>query len=378
MKTMLILLPSPPRFLECSENENGYSVVLNQTAFFAEGGGQKADEGTINGIKVLDVIENNGVIFHKIKSPLKTGDTVSGEIDWSLRYRRMQSHTGEHILSGVTHKLFGLNNVGFHMSEKIMSVDFDGKLSEEDIRKIELLSNEAVYKNAEIIAYYPAEEELKNLDYRSKLDLKSGVRIVDIKGVDLCACCAPHLKRTGETGLIKIVDFYPNKQGTRIEMLAGISALEDYINLNQQNKQIMGLLCAKRDEIVSAVCEQGNALNSVRYENTKLSRELALSQLNPVQINGNAYAVLENKSFEELRFCSNTLIEKYDICALFSVAEDNTVMYVLSSKNNDVTNAVKTLNATFNGKGGGKPNYAQGKLTVENLPDLTEKIKELL
>ena len=222
--------------LECAEFENGYSVVLNQTAFFAEGGGQKADEGTINGINVLDVIENNGVIFHKVQSPLKTGDTVSGEIDWSLRYRRMQSHTGEHILSGVTHRLFGLNNVGFHMSEKIMSVDFDGKLNEEDIRKIELLSNEAVYKNAEIIAYYPAEEELKNLDYRSKLDLKSGVRIVNIKGVDLCACCAPHLKRTGEVGLIKIVDFYPNKQGTRIEMLAGISALEDYINLNQQNK----------------------------------------------------------------------------------------------------------------------------------------------
>ncbi|MBQ7045308.1 MAG: hypothetical protein IJN65_02315 [Clostridia bacterium] len=365
--------------LSCTKNGENYDVILDKTAFFAEGGGQKADTGTIDSVTVLDVQETEGEIIHKTDAPLMENTTVTGKIDWDIRFARMQSHTGEHIVSGVAHSLFGVNNIGFHMSENLlMTVDFDKPLSKDDIKKIELLSNQKIYQNYEVTAYYPTADELKTLDYRSKLDIKSGVRIVNIEGTDSCACCAPHVSATGEVGLIKIIDFYPNKQGVRIEMLAGLPALEDYITLNNQNKQIMGLLCAKREDIVSAVTEQSNALNTARSENTRLSRELALSQLNPEKINDSAYAVLENKNFEELRYCSNTLIEKFNICALFSTADDNTVMYVLSSKNSDVLPIVKELNSAFNGKGGGKPNYAQGKLTVENLPDLTEKIKEML
>lgn len=364
--------------LSCSKSGEIYDVVLDKTAFFAEGGGQKADTGTLDNVTVLDVQEQNGEIIHKTNAPLKEGECVEGKIDWETRFARMQSHTGEHIVSGVAHSLFKVNNIGFHMSENLlMTVDFDKPLTKDDIKKIELLSNKAIYKNTKVTAFYPTADELKTLDYRSKLDLQDGVRIVKIEGTDLCACCAPHVSATGEVGLIKIVDFYPNKQGVRIEMLAGLPALEDYITLNQQNKQIMGLLCSKREDIVSAVTEQGNALNAARFENTRLSRDLALSQLNPTNINGNAYAVLEDKNFEELRYCSNTLIEKYGMCALFSIT-DNSVMYVLSSNNIDVLPIVKTLNAEFSGKGGGKPNYAQGKLTVENISDLTTKIEQLL
>lgn len=365
--------------LSCTKNGDTFDVILDKTAFFAEGGGQKADTGALDDVKVLDVQEENGEIIHKTDAPLEENSVVTGKIDWDVRFARMQSHTGEHIVSGVAHSLFGVNNIGFHMSESLlMTVDFDKPLKKDDVKQIELLSNKKIYDNLAVTAYYPTENELKTLDYRSKLDLKSGVRIVDIDGTDSCACCAPHVNKTGEVGLIKIIDFYPNKQGVRIEMLAGLPALEDYITLNTQNKQIMGLLCAKREDIVSAVTEQSNTLNAARSENTRLSRELALSQLNPVQINQNAYAVLENKNFEELRYCSNTLIEKYGICALFSTSDDNTVMYVLSSKNSDVLPIVKALNSAFNGKGGGKPNYAQGKLTVENLTELTAKINEML
>ncbi len=365
--------------LSCNKNGEIYDVVLDKTAFFAEGGGQKADTGTLNKVQVLDVQEQNGEIVHKTNAPLKECECVEGKIDWETRFIRMQSHTGEHIVSGVAHTLFGVNNIGFHMSETLlMTVDFDKPLTKDDIKKIELLSNKAIYKNAKVTAFYPTADELKTLDYRSKLDLEDGVRIVEIEDTDLCACCAPHVSATGEVGLIKIVDFYPNKQGVRIEMLAGLPALEDYITLNHQNKQIMGLLCSKREDIVSAVKSQGDTLSEVRFENTKLSRELALSQLEPVKINANAYAVLENKNFEELRFCSNTLIEKYNICALFSASDNNTVMYVLSSNNTDVLPIVKTLNTAFSGKGGGKPNYAQGKLTVENIADLICKTEQLL
>lgn len=365
--------------ISCEKKDGFYYVVLDKTAFFPEGGGQAPDKGTINGTEVLDVQEKDGIIFHKTEKAFATGETVSCELDWELRFERMQSHSGEHIVSGVVHSLFGYDNVGFHMSEKTMTVDFSGPLTAEEIAKIELESNKAIYKNVPITASYPTKEELINTDYRSKIEPRDGIRLITIEGIDCCACCAPHPAFTGEIGVIKIIDFCPHKKGTRIEMVAGINAFYDYSALHISNKQVMNLLSAKRDSIVLSVEKLQETANNLKSENGKMSRKLALASLSPVTVNGCAYAISENMSYDDLRECANNLIQNGTRkCILLSKVDENSYIYVVSSAQNDVRAIVNILNSAFNGKGGGKDNYAQGKLTVSSDEMIKPVVEEIL
>lgn len=349
---------------ECRPMNGRYGIVLNRTAFFPEGGGQAADQGTINGHAVLDVQQKDAVILHILETELQAGEEVSCEIDWELRYTRMQGHTGEHILSGVVHALYGYNNVGFHMNDKLMVVDFDGSLSLEDIQKIEIRANEAVYANADVLAYYPTAEELAKLEYRSKKELGDAVRIVTIgEDIDCCACCAPHVARTGEIGIIKVLDFCSYKQGTRIEMAAGKNALMDYMSLNLAMKELMKLLSAPRDGVVDAVREKNTAYQTLGFEYQKQAKQLALHELQLVEKGGSVYAVAAALSFDELRYCANCLADgQYNVCLLLSGNSTDGYIYVVSSKVTDVRDLVKQLNDSFSGKGGGQKNYAQGKI----------------
>lgn len=364
--------------VSCEEKDGSFFVVLDKTAFFPEGGGQAPDKGTINGVNVLDVQEKDGIVYHKTEKAFNTGDAVCCELDWELRFERMQSHAGEHVVSGVVHSLFGYDNVGFHMSEKTMTVDFSGPLTADDIAKIELESNKAIYKNAPITASYPTKDELAATDYRSKIEPRDGIRLITIEGIDCCACCAPHPAFTGEIGVIKIIDFCPHKKGTRIEMVAGINAFLDYSALHTSVKQVMNLLSAKRDSIAMSVEKLQETANNLKSENGKMSRKLALASLSPVTVNGCAYAINENMSYDDLRECSNNLIENGTRkCILLSKSDENNYIYVISSAENDVRNLVSELNSAFSGKGGGKDNYAQGKLSASSEDELKNFIEKL-
>ena len=347
---------------ECTARNGKYDVVLDRTAFFPEGGGQAADQGTINGIVVEDVQRKGAVVIHVVATELKVGEEVECELDWELRYSRMQEHTGEHILSGVVNSLYGYDNVGFHMSDSVMTVDFNGSLSQEDIRTIEIKANEAVYKNADVVAYFPTMEELECLQYRSKKELTEDLRIVRIgEDIDCCACCAPHVAKTGEVGLIKVIDFYPYKQGTRIEMTAGKKALLDYMDINLSIKAIMKETSAPRNKVVDAVGEKFASYFELRNEYQKLSRRLALSEMKLNEIGSSVYSVTEGLSLDDLRYCINQIMEKdYEVCLLFSKTDDG-YFYVVSSKQKDVRPIANALKDTLGGKGGGKSEYSQGK-----------------
>ncbi len=349
--------------LSCEEKDGAYFVVLDKTAFFPEGGGQDADKGKIGDVDVLDVQIKGDIIYHKLEKPLETGLTVDCSIDWEKRFSRMQNHTGEHIVSGVIHSLFGYNNVGFHMNDTLVTLDVDGPLNDDDIKKVELKSNKAIYENKNIKAIYPTAEELPNYDYRSKLDITEGVRLIEIEDYDLCACCAPHVAKTGEIGIIKIIGYIPYKKGTRIEMLCGFLAFNDYSNLHSTNKSVMNMLSAKRFEIAESVERIQGELGNARAENKKLMSELATLKMEK-HLNGNRVCVfIDSVSYDELRNCSNTLIEEYEYCYLFSNTDNDNYIYVVSSKENNVRELVQNLNKTFNGKGGGRDTYAQGKIT---------------
>ncbi len=363
----------------CTFSDGKYYVELDSTPFFPEGGGQAPDKGTIDGIAVMDVQEENAVILHTVEEEIPVGRRVHCEIDWELRYSRMQSHTGEHILSGMVHSMYGYDNVGFHMNDRIMLVDFNGSLFAADIEKIELCANKAVYSNADVKAYYPSREELENLQYRSKKEIDGAVRIVSIgEDIDCCACCAPHVARTGEIGVIKILDFYSYKQGTRIEMAAGINAFREYVRLNSVNKELMQELSAPREGIVDAVRDRGNAYMLLKSEYNSCAKRVALLELDLNKAGDFAYAISENLSFEELRYCVNSLItDRYEGVLLFSKQAEDGYIYVVSSKTKDVREIAKKLNEGFQGKGGGQATYCQGKISAKSKEDIISFVKNI-
>lgn len=355
-----------------------YNTVLDCTAFFPEGGGQSADSGYIGGAYVSFVSEKDGIIVHKTDAALPVGSEVSCRIDWELRYSRMQSHTAEHILSGIVHSEFGYDNVGFHMSEKTMTVDFSGPLTEKDIALIEEKSNLAVYKNADITVSFPTKEEAAALDYRSKLDITEGLRIVTVDGIDVCACCAPHLKRSGEAGIIKILDFCPFKGGTRLEMVAGINAYRDYALLHSANKQLMGHLSAKREAVNEAVLRQSEMISELKAINEALLNENALLKCKTTEIGSSVYGHLDGASYDSLRFLANSFAEKgYKNVVLISEC-DGGALYVAASQEGRGRDIAAALNSSFSGKGGGKESYVQGKISVFEKRSIEEKLMALL
>jgi alanyl-tRNA synthetase len=173
--------------LECTPHGDAFDVVLDRTAFYPEGGGQPADTGVLNFGNVLDVHEKGGVIVHTVDRELPVGAGVTGGINWARRFALMQQHTGEHIVSGIAHRFFGLENVGFHMGSNVITVDWNGEVTADQLNLIETLANEAVYRDLAVKAEYPEPEELKKIDYRSKKELTGAVRIVTIPGYDVCA-----------------------------------------------------------------------------------------------------------------------------------------------------------------------------------------------
>lgn len=351
--------------VSCEEAKGGYAVVLNQTAFFPEGGGQDPDQGTLNGVDVLDVQINKEIITHTVASPLEVGSEVAGSVNWDIRFDRMQNHTGEHLVSGVIHKLFGYNNMGFHMNDQLVTLDVDGTLNGEQIALVEQTVNNALYENRKVTPWFPKPEELGNYDYRSKLDLTEGVRLVEIEGYDVCACCAPHVARTGEIGIIKMIDFYPNKQGTRVELLCGKRAFADYSNLHQNNKEIMGLLSSKRLETPEKVKREQEALQALRAEYKNLAQTLSWAQLQPKSVGNHVFGFTPNVSYDELRYCVNRLQEEYQgICALFSENQQGENIYIVASVTENIQALVKEMNGALQGRGGGKPNFAQGKVSA--------------
>ncbi len=211
--------------LSCEKDKDAYALILDRTAFFPEEGGQCCDRGTIDGCEVLHVSIKNGVITHTVDTPFVPGSTVHGELDLKLRFDNEQQHSGEHILSGLAHSLYGCTNVGFRLAPDYTTLDFDRPLSAEQLLDLEKRANEVVYRDLPVKCSFPSAEELAVLDYRSKIELSGDVRIVEIPGVDICACCAPHVDSTGLIGMIKIIKHEAWKGGVRLTILCGKRAL---------------------------------------------------------------------------------------------------------------------------------------------------------
>lgn len=335
------------------------AVILDKTAFFPEGGGQTADTGVIDGIKVLDVQIINGEILHYLEKPVKKGKTVECKLDFEKRFYKMQNHSGEHIISGLVHSLYGFNNVGFHLSDSEMTMDFDGALNREDLLKVEKLANEAIYKNAKFKCYFP--ESLENLEYRSKLDLSEDVRIVEIEGYDRCACCAPHVDNASEIGIIKILDFCKNKGGVRLFVKCGYSALEDYNERYFNGLKISSLLCTPQNEIASGVEKLQAQMGELKFKMTDLKRRLIAEKLKNFKNEKNISAIFEDDfDIKELQLLADALHKSNGgIRGVFSEISDG-FSFAICGQENELNEFFADFKTKFNVKGGGRNGMVQG------------------
>ena len=352
------------KVISCEEAKDGYRVVLDQTVFFPEGGGQYADTGMLGDTEVTDVHEKDDVIYHTTKAPLEAGSEVNGKINWDERFEKMQQHTGEHIVSGIVHERFGYNNVGFHLGSDYCTMDFDGPISKEQLKEIEAAANEAVYQDLEIKILYPSKDELKDLDYRSKIEIEAQVRIVEIPGYDVCACCAPHVKTTGEIGAIKLVSMVNYKGGERITMLCGRRAMRDYEKKDSMTKEISALLCAKEYEVAEAVVRLKDEQNRMKSQLAEMQQKLLEYRVAEIAVDQKIVTVFDSTLSGNLpREMMNKLLDKgAEICAVFAGTDEEGYRYVIGSRSEDVRPLSKMLNTTFQGRGGGKPEMVQGSV----------------
>lgn len=362
--------------ISCEKKDKHYEAILDKTAFFPEGGGQPADTGMIADIKVIDVQIKNDEIVHIIKSPLDCGNHLC-KIDWDQRYRRMQNHTGEHLLSGIAHEMFGCNNVGFHMGSEV-TVDFDKELTAEQLESIETKANEAIYKNVKIEVNFPSPSELENLDYRSKLELTENVRIVTIEGFDICACCAPHVNRTGEIGLVKILSSMKHRGGTRLEMLCGADALDDYRIKTKNLYEIAVRLCAKHNHELDAFNKLCNENEALKQKNVSLVNELnSLRISQPEIINGIYVYFTSDPDMQAARNLALDSAKVYNGISAVFCGNDNNFRYAVASNDINLSDFASSIRTNLSAKGGGSPELLQGSLnsTKEALVDFLNKVK---
>ncbi len=348
------------------KSEKISSIVLDKTAFFPEGGGQTSDTGLIGNCRIVDVREDNGIIYHYSEDDieLNIGDYAECHIDELLRFSKMQSHTGEHILSGIAHNLYGVDNVGFHMDENlVMTVDFNKFLSKEEIALIEQKSNKCIYENLPVTAVFYSAEDAKSIEFRSKIDFDDTVRVVAIGDIDNCACCAPHVSYTGEIGIIKVLQSISHRGGVRLTVICGNKALNDYFNKHNSTANIAAMLCSPHDSTDNAVAllvEQNKDLKRQLSEQKYKLLSFVASSID------NADTIVEffdDFSMDELRILANELKNKSNEAVfLFSGNESSGYSYCILSDMLNLSVIINELKSAFNVSGGGRGNIIQGKI----------------
>lgn len=373
--------------LKSVDKENNlYELVLDKTLFFPEAGGQSCDKGSIfiteNKTAVEKVqIDKEDNITHIISSssPLNiemlTDTEIVGEIDWNHRFSNMQQHSGEHIFSGIVHKKYGFENVGFHLSDNNVTMDYNGYLTPEQVAEIETEVNKTIVENIDIFCYYPDETELKNIFYRCKTKLAGDIRIVEIKGVDICACCCPHVRKTGEIGLLKVISSIRYKGGVRLSILCGFRALEYFNMVHGQMNTLRNLLSSEQSEIINTVTMLKNERDELKLKFREANKNRLISDIDSLPETSSALIFTDDIDAKSQREALNYLISKrQNYCGILSGNDKKGYSYLIGSNSLDSSLIQSKLKEIFGAKGGGKREMIQGfveatKSTLETLFD---------
>lgn len=347
----------------CHACKDGYELVLKDTIFYPEGGGQPCDKGTIQGVEVIDVQREKERIVHITKQPLAPGENVHCEIDWEYRFDLMQNHTGEHIFSGVVKQLYGYSNVGFHMGEYICA-DFNGNLTEENIEEVERRVNQAIWTNLCVQEILCSPSETAKYDYRSKISIEGTTRIISIDGYDMCACCGMHVKNTGEIGICKVINFEKSRNKTRVFLLSGRRAFAYLSHIHQENSSISKLLSAKPLEISTAVSHLQQRYVDVQKSYRTVAMEMMMKDADHIPIQDAIIYTSVLADSEGMRAFCNRCIEMGISTVMVIAKTEVGYAYVIMSHTIDLLSIRAEFNAAIHAKGGGNHEMMQGSCTA--------------
>ncbi len=360
-----------------------YILELNQTAFYPEGGGQPWDEGSIDGINVSYVYEEEGRIYHLVEQAPSKKKNIACTINWDRRFDFMQQHLGQHILSSVFEEYYKADTVGFHLGNRYATIDIaKPSLSIQEALKVEELANEIVFNNLAVKVQWPNQSQLAKLPIRRLPQSTKNLRIVEISGVDYNPCGGTHPNFTGEVGLIKIRKWEKNRDNTRIEFACGKRALRDYQWKNQQINELATSLSIgdfETKEAVLRLIEENKNLNKQVRNSNKSIMEYEIKELSHrAQVLGDyslITKIFEGEGIQNLRTIASSLSQQPNtIILLGSKAQDAKIVFACS-KNLDINmnNLLQELIPLINGRGGGSPTIAQGGGDkVESLETLLE------
>lgn len=371
--------------LSCEQRGEQHRVLLDRTVFFPNKGGQPCDIGTIRDAVVSSCDEEGELLWHTTDRPLPIGETVTATIDYARRFDIMQQHTGEHLLSYCAWKLFDATNVGFHCALTYATLDLDRPLSWEDVWALERMANAIAAENRPVTAKeYAAEEDLKDVPLRKHAEgLTAPIRVVTIENSDACTCCAPHVRHTGEIGMLKVTELLPYKGGARLTFLCGGRALSFVQELQRNMDTLARSFSTGRDRVVSAVEKQAGELSQAKRElkhaQSKLDAALAVelkSRFVPAGRTNVLVEIVEGLDGKRLRPLAQAVGEERSLCVLFAPCGEQ-VYYLLASNGieKDMGELIQAVNVALNGRGGGRGTLAQG--SAPNPSDLKDTVEQL-
>lgn len=353
------------RVLECRQEGQHWLVTLDRTAFYPEGGGQAGDTGTLAGVRVLDTQEHAQEVIHFCDGALEPGMVVHGVIDYDRRFDLMQQHTGEHLLSGLVYEKYGYHNTGFHMGADVITVDFDGVVPPEDLPELERRANEAVFRDIPLECWVPSEQELPTVTYRTKRALPWPVRIVRIPGYDSCACCSVHVQRTGQIGVIKLLSVIRFRTGVRMEMVCGGRALALLNESYHQNQLVSRAFSAKPSETGEAARRMNETVDSLKLELAQLRRQIFAAKADRCRDAGDVLLFEADLESADVRRLADAVAECCGgVAAVLSGNDDEGYAYCLVSRCGDLRALGKTMNQALGGRGGGRAEFQQGRLSA--------------
>ena len=371
--------------LQVEPTKTGRCLILDKTLFFPEEGGQTQDKGTLtlNGVAYpvqyvgLEKRDGVDVICHYVEGTnviamdLCVGTKVQGKIDWKDRYDKMQNHTGEHILSGIIHREFGFDNVGFHLNDELFTMDFNGVITKEQLDFLEARANEIVMENVAVYGEYLPDEDLAILEYRSKKEIDGAVRIVTIEGYDKCACCAPHVKSSIEVGVIKIVKAENWKGGMRLTVLCGNRAYKDYAKKHEILQNLCRNFSTSEDKVSDVIEGVKNNLADLEFKMAALECQMATEKLlqNPISF-------FETLSPKALTKAMDDAMKQRpeELFMAFVGDDDKGYRYMVGSLTQNVEDVGKMLREKLGAKGGGRGNMMQGMISAK-MAEILEVIK---
>jgi alanyl-tRNA synthetase len=358
-------------------------LILDQTIFAPEGGGQDADHGWINGIEVIDVREKGEQIRHLVKKPLAVGDEVALKIDWERRLDHMQQHCGEHLLSGVIYDKLKGNNKGFHMGKDVVTVDIDlPAIPDAVLAEIEDEVNQKIQENLPIEIHVADKlDQLVDIPLRKAPTVDEAIRVVNVPGVDCVACCGTHPARTGEIGILRILRADKNKGMTRIQFLCGMRAVRHAAREHQVLRELNQKYSAETANLVDRLAKEQDKLIKLEQE-VKAIRQKEMEAVT-VELLAQEDSVLV-REFEAMdadmmmAMAKKILKEREAVCLFASRAAGKVVLM----HNKEGLHAGKIFKETIqatNGRGGGGPASAQGSFqNPEDLHGFMDVVKNLL